>query len=187
MPSAWERKSWSLTACGDRSQVVPWFLKLPISSRFLVSNADDRQAALGELGVLLGDILKLLVAVWAGTCRDALVVDAQPVVEILEDAGDGPGTDLDVEGGEFCCDLLGGTARPADTGDGIAGNIVLQGRFDGSDHLGSFFPGAGARRRGGAHARARCPGQAVAYDRGLRYRGRCRVARRYGRRRPNRT
>ena len=52
---------------------------------------------------------------------------------------------------------------------------------------GVFFPGAGARRRGGARARARCPGQAVAYDRGLRYRGRYRVARRYGRRRPNRT
>ena len=43
-------------------------------------------------------------------CRDALVVDAQPIVKVLEDAGDGPGTDLDVEGGEFCCDLLGGTA-----------------------------------------------------------------------------
>ena len=77
-------------------------------------DADDRQAALGELGVLLGDVLKLLVGVWAEACRDALVVDAQPVVEILEDAGDGRGTGLDVEGGEFCCDLLGGAAGPAD-------------------------------------------------------------------------
>ena len=46
---------------------------------------------------------------------------------------------------------------------------------------------AGARRRGGARARVRCLGQAVAYGRGLRYRGRYRVTRRYGRRRPNRT
>ena len=105
--------------------------------------ADDGQAALGELHALLGDVLKLLVAVWAGSCRDALVVDAQPVVKVLEDAGDGPGTDLDVEGSEFCCDLLGGTAGPADTGDGVAGDIVLQCRFDGSDHLGSFFSRGG--------------------------------------------
>ena len=108
-------------------------LVLEVADQFALFgiDADDGQAALGELGVLLGDVLKLLVAVWAGACRDALVVDAQPVVEILEDAGDGPGTDLDVEGGEFCCDLLGGAAGPADTGDWIAGNIVLQGRFDG--------------------------------------------------------
>ena len=98
------------------------------------------------------DVLELLVAVCAGACRDALVVDAQPVVEVLEDAGDGPGTDLDVEGGEFCSDLLGGAADPTDTGDGVAGDIVLQCRFDGSDHLGRFFsrrgrPPSGRRTR----------------------------------------
>ena len=120
-------------------------------------------------------------------CRDALVVDAQPIVEVLENAGHGPGTDLDVEGGEFGCDLLGGTAGPTDAGDGVAGDIVLQGRFDGSDHLGRFFPGVAARHRGGARARARRPGPAVAYGPGLRYRGRYRVTRRSGRRRPNRT
>ena len=94
---------------------------------------------MGELHALLGDVLKLLVAVWAGTCRDALVVDAQPVVELLEDAGDGPGTDLDAEASKFCGDVLGGTVGPADTGDGIAGDIVLQCRFDGGGHLGLFF------------------------------------------------
>ena len=52
---------------------------------------------------------------------------------------------------------------------------------------GVFFPGAAARRRGGARGRARRPGPAVAYGRGLRYRGRYRVTRRSGRRRPNRT
>ena len=57
--------------------------------------------------------------------------NVRPDTEVLEDAGDGPGTHLDVEGGQFLCDLLGGAARPADTGDRIAGDIVLQCRIDG--------------------------------------------------------
>ena len=84
-------------------------------------------------------MLELFVAVGTGAGRDALVIDTQPVAEVLEDAGDGPGTHLDVEGGQFLCDLLGGAARPADTGDGLASDIVLECRFDGGDHLGRFF------------------------------------------------
>ena len=38
-----------------------------------------------------------------------------------------------------CSDLPGGAARPADSGDGVAGDIVLECRFDGGDHLGRFF------------------------------------------------
>ena len=45
-------------------------------------DADAGQAALGELHALLGEVLELLVAVWTGACRDALVVDAQPVVKV---------------------------------------------------------------------------------------------------------
>ena len=70
------------------------------------------------------------------------------------EVADSPGADPDVEGGEFCCDLLGGAAGPADTGDGIAGDIVLQGRFDGGDHLGSFFSRGGRPAAGAAHAHA---------------------------------
>ena len=77
-------------------------------------DADDRQAAFGEPQALRGDVLELFVAVGTGAGRDALVIDTQPVAEVLEDAGDGPGTHLDVEGGQFLCDLLGGAARPAE-------------------------------------------------------------------------
>ena len=58
-------------------------------------DADDRQAAFGEPPTLLCDVPELFVAIRAGACRDALVVDAQPIVEVLEEAGHGPGTDLD--------------------------------------------------------------------------------------------
>ena len=71
------------------------------------------------------------------------MVDAQPIVEVLEDTGHGPGTDLNIESGEFCGDLLGGTVGPADAGDGIASDIVLELRFDRSDHVGRFFFSAG--------------------------------------------
>ena len=58
-------------------------------------DADDRQAAFGEPQALGGDVLELFVAVGTGASRDALVIDAQPVAEVLEDAGHGPGPDLD--------------------------------------------------------------------------------------------
>ena len=81
-----------------------------------------------------------------------LWVDAQPKVEVLEDAGHGPGTDLNVERGEFLCDFLGGTVGPADTGDGVASDIVLELRFDGGDHLGRFFFQGRPPATGAAHA-----------------------------------
>ena len=38
-----------------------------------------------------------------------------------------------------CAIFSVGAARPADTGDGLASDIVLECRFDGGDHLGRFF------------------------------------------------
>ena len=63
---------------------------------------------------------------------------ASDILTPRSDAGDGPGTYLDAEGGQFGSDLLGGAARPADTGDGIAGDIVLERSLDRGDHLGRF-------------------------------------------------
>ena len=61
-------------------------------------DAHDRQTASCEPHALLGDVFELLVTVRAPTSRDPLVVDAERVVEILEDPGHGPGTYVDVEG-----------------------------------------------------------------------------------------
>ena len=126
---------------GMRGSFPSGAVVLEIADQFplLGVDADDRQAAFGEPQALRRDMLELFVAIRTGAGRDALVIDPQPVAEVLEDAGDGPGTHLDVEGGQLLCDLLGGPARPAATGDGIAGDIVLECRFDGGDHLGRFF------------------------------------------------
>ena len=45
MSSAWERKSWSLTAWGDRSQVVPLFFEVADQLTLFGIDADGRQAA----------------------------------------------------------------------------------------------------------------------------------------------
>ena len=102
-------------------------------------DTDDWQVALGEPGALFGDMDELLVTVRAGPGRYPLLVEAQPIAETEEDASHGSGTNLDAAGGELVGDLLGGTVGPANTGDGIAGDIVLQYRFDRGDHLGRFF------------------------------------------------
>ena len=82
------------------------------------------------------------------------MVDAQPIVEVLEDTGHGPGTDLNIESGEFCGDLLGGTVGPADTGDGIAGDIVLERALRSQRSRVAFFFQGWPPATGAAHALA---------------------------------
>ena len=76
MPSAWGAEVvvvdglWRSFPCGA--------LVLEVADQFALFGIDayDRQAALGKLHALRGDVAELLVTVWAGACRDALVVDA---------------------------------------------------------------------------------------------------------------
>ena len=111
------------------------------------------------------DVLKLFVAVRTGGGRDELKIEAQPVVEVLEDAGDGPGAALDAADGQFCGDLRGGARvrRMPVTGSPAMCSV------NGGDRLRLFFrdwtPAAG-RSRGSAHV----PGCAISLrSTGLRY------------------
>ncbi len=60
-----ERKSWPLTGRGDRSQREPGFLKLPTSSRFLVSTLMMGRATALEALAKIAQIKELIVAVGA--------------------------------------------------------------------------------------------------------------------------
>ena len=78
-------------------QVAPGFLKLPTSSRFLESMLMIGRPRSGEGLALGGDVGELGVAAGVFLAGELLVVDPQPVVEILEELGDGVGADVDAD------------------------------------------------------------------------------------------
>ena len=95
----------SKEATGKLRHFIFFGIILEIAHQFplLGVDADDRQAAFGEPQACCAAMCwNCSSRSGTGAGRDALVIDTQPVAEVLEDAGDGPGTHLDVEGGQFC-------------------------------------------------------------------------------------
>src|SRR5258707_13298890 len=91
-----ERKSWSLTKRGDRSQREPGFLKLPTSSRFLVSTLMMGSTALEAL-TKIAQIEELIISVGTKVGGEFLVIDTQGKAHLVKKASDGVGANTDTE------------------------------------------------------------------------------------------
>ena len=89
-------------------------------------DADDGQVAALEAAAKFGEIFELEIAVRTGVRGDLLVIDAQRIAHLPEQACDGIGADTDAELMQFRGDSGRGAARPTQTGHGIAGGVVLQ-------------------------------------------------------------
>jgi len=57
----------------------------------------------------------------------------------MEEAGDGVGTDRDAEVGDRQGNLGRRSTGPLQTGDGIAGGVVIEQEFDQRDDVSGFF------------------------------------------------
>jgi hypothetical protein len=99
---------------------------LPTNSRFLVSTLDDGQMTALEAAAQLGQIFELEIAIRTGAGGDLLVIDAQRIAHLMEQAGGGIGADSDAELAEFLGDSDRRAARPAQTRHRIAGRVVFQ-------------------------------------------------------------
>ncbi len=84
-------------------------------------------------------MLELLIAVGAGVGGDLLAVDAQRKIHLIEKTSDRVSRNGNVDLLENLGDLLRRRAGPLQSGDGIAGGILLQENLDGIDYLGRFF------------------------------------------------
>ena len=123
---------------GDRSQRAPGFLKLPTSSRFFVSTLMMGRPRLEAL-TKITQIEELIVAVGAKVGGEFLVIDAQGITHLVEEASDGVGAHTDTEVAQRHGNLLRSAPRPLQTGDGIASGIVFQQELDQCDDVGGFF------------------------------------------------
>jgi hypothetical protein len=67
------------------------------------------------------------------------VIDAKRIAHLMEQTGDGVGADQDTEVSECHGELGGGSPRPLQAGDGIAGSIVFEQELDQGEDVGVFF------------------------------------------------
>lgn len=106
---------------------------------FLAVDADDGKALTLEALPQGGNMLELLIPVWAGVGGDLLAVDAQREIHLVEKARDSIGRDRNIDLLEKLCDRLRRLAGPLQPGNRISGGVVLQKNLDGIDYFGRFF------------------------------------------------
>ena len=105
----------------------------------LAVDTDNGKALALEASPERADMLELSIAEGAGVGGDLLAVDAQREIHLVEKTGDRVGRDGNVDLLEKLRDLARRLAGPLETGDGIAGGVVLQENLDGIDYFGRFF------------------------------------------------
>jgi len=80
---------------------------------FFAVHADDGQMATLEAVAQLGQIFELKIAVGTRARRDLLLIDAQGIVHVMKQAGDGIGRDGNAKFDQLLGDGGSGAARPA--------------------------------------------------------------------------
>lgn len=87
----------------------------------------------------IAQIKELIVAVGAKVGGEFLVIDAQGIAHLVEEAGDGVGANRDTEVAQRQGNLLRSAPRPLQPGDRVASGIVFQQELDQCDDVGGFF------------------------------------------------
>jgi hypothetical protein len=85
------------------------------------------------------EVEELIIAIRTGVGGDSLVIDAQGITHLAEEASDGVGAYEDTEVAQRHGDLVGTAARPLQSSDGIAGGVVFEQKLDQRDDIGGFF------------------------------------------------
>jgi hypothetical protein len=93
---------------------------------FFGIHADDGQTTPLKPMVEVGELEKLLIAMWAEISGKLLVIYTQGVSHLMQEPGDGIGSDDDTEVCQGHGNLVGSSPGPLQSGDGIAGRIVFE-------------------------------------------------------------
>ena len=82
---------------------------------------------------------ELIIAIGADVGWEFLVIDAQGIAHLMEEAGDGVETDDNTEVAQSHGNLVGSSPGPLQASDGIASRIVFEKELDQCDDVGGFF------------------------------------------------
>jgi hypothetical protein len=89
-------------------------------------DANDGETTALEAVAKVTEVEELMVAVGTVIGGKLLVIDAQRIAHLMEQAGDGAGAHADPEVSERHGHLGGGSPRPLQARDGIAGGVVFE-------------------------------------------------------------
>jgi hypothetical protein len=106
---------------------------------FFGINANDGQTTALESVAKVAEVEELMVAIGTMVGGKPLVIEAKRIAHLMEQTGDGVGAHQDTEVSECHGELGGGSPRPLQAGDGIAGGIVFEQELDQGEDVGVFF------------------------------------------------
>ena len=115
MPSASERKSWSLTEHGFVLPSTARVLEVANQLLLLGIDTDNGQVVFAEVLAQSGDFFELLVALFWFGMFELLVIDAQGEALRVEKRGNGSLAYIDAERTELACDARRRSSRPLQT------------------------------------------------------------------------
>ena len=79
------------------------------------------------------------MAIGAAVGGEFLVIEAQEIAHLMQEASDGVGSDDDTEVTQCQGNLVGSSPGPLQPRDGIAGGVVFEQDLDQRDDVGGFF------------------------------------------------
>ena len=127
-----------MTKRGDRSQ-RPGIFEIANQFTFFGIDANDGETAALKSVAQIAEVEELIVAIRTVVGGAFLVIDPKRIAHLMEEPGDGVGTDDDTEVTQRHGNLVGSAAGPLQPSDGIAGGVVFEQELDQRDDVGGFF------------------------------------------------
>jgi len=115
---------------GGQIPACAWIAEVANQFTLFGIHADDGQTMPLKPLAQIGEVEKLLIAMWAEISRNLLVIHTQGVSHRMEEAGDGIGADDDTEVCQRHGNLVGSSPGPLPPSDGIAGRVVFEQELD---------------------------------------------------------
>lgn len=106
---------------------------------FLGIDANDGETTALKSVSKIAQVEELIIAIGTVVGGEFLVIDAQGIAHLMEEAGNGVGADDDTEVTQRHGNLVGSSPGPLQPSDGIAGGVVFEQELDQRDDVGGFF------------------------------------------------
>lgn len=115
---------------GRQIPARPGIFEIADQFTFFGIDANDGQTAALKPVAKIAEVEELMVAIGTVVGGEVLVIEAQGIAHLMEEAGDGVGANQDPEVPERHGNLGGGSPRPLQARDGITGGVVFQQKLD---------------------------------------------------------
>ena len=115
---------------GRQIPARPGIFEIADQFPFFGIDANDGETAALKSVAQVAEIEELMVAIGTVVGGKVLVIDAQGIAHLMEEAGNGVGTDYDAEVTQRPGNLVRSSPGPLQTREGITGGVVFQQELD---------------------------------------------------------